>query len=150
VTYQKEREEFIATMTAEGVPLDTVRRVLRDAATIQRLAEAECNGDYPCDNGERRVWPCARCGMGYVESSLRRAVCDCGIGSAKGLHSILCERDALICPSCRAQDRIFKALEPFHVAPIFSGDPRGACVKLKVLSGKTDDWGRDGICVPTR
>lgn len=33
---------------------------------------------------------------------------------------------------------------------IFSGDPRGACVKLKVPSGRTDDWAKTGICVPTR
>jgi hypothetical protein len=32
--------------------------------------------------------------------------------------------------------------------PIFQGDPRGATVKLKVPSGKTDDWGATGICVP--
>jgi hypothetical protein len=36
------------------------------------------------------------------------------------------------------------------VRPIFSGDPRGACVKLEVPSGFTDDWGQTGLCVPTR
>jgi len=34
--------------------------------------------------------------------------------------------------------------------PCFSGDPRGATVKLKVPSGKTNDWGQIGVCVPTR
>jgi len=33
---------------------------------------------------------------------------------------------------------------------VFCGDPRGACVKIKVPSGRTDDWGQTGICVPTR
>jgi len=32
---------------------------------------------------------------------------------------------------------------------IFSGDPRGITVKITVPSGKTDDYGREGICVPT-
>lgn len=32
--------------------------------------------------------------------------------------------------------------------PVFSGDSRGATVKLAVPSGKTDDWGGTGVCVP--
>ena len=34
--------------------------------------------------------------------------------------------------------------------PLVHGDPRGACVKLRVPSGKTNDGGNEGICVPTR
>ncbi len=33
--------------------------------------------------------------------------------------------------------------------PVFNGDPRGCTVKIQVPSGKTDDWGKEGICVPT-
>lgn len=29
-----------------------------------------------------------------------------------------------------------------------SGDPRSAVFKLKVPSGRTNDWGQTGICVP--
>ena len=32
---------------------------------------------------------------------------------------------------------------------IFQGDPRGCTVKVTVPSGKTNDWGKEGICVPT-
>ena len=32
--------------------------------------------------------------------------------------------------------------------PIFGSDPRGCTVKLKVPSGKTNDFGGEGICVP--
>jgi hypothetical protein len=32
--------------------------------------------------------------------------------------------------------------------PIFSGDPRGCTVRLRVPSGRTNDWARTGICVP--
>ncbi len=32
---------------------------------------------------------------------------------------------------------------------VFSGDPRGATVKITLPSGKTNDWGREGYCVPT-
>ncbi len=32
---------------------------------------------------------------------------------------------------------------------VFQGDPRGCTVKVTVPSGRTNDWGREGICVPT-
>ena len=32
--------------------------------------------------------------------------------------------------------------------PKFFGDPRGVTVRLKVPSGKTNDWGAEGVCVP--
>lgn len=124
---QKEREEFFVKVAAEGLPLDIARLLCRHAATIQRLNEAECNGDYPCDNGERKVVPCSLCESGYVPSSLKQGVC----------------------PNCRAQARIVAILKHYPAfKPVFQGDPRGACVKLIVPSGKTDDWGRTGICVP--
>lgn len=31
----------------------------------------------------------------------------------------------------------------------FNGDPRGATVKLKFHNGETNDWGKEGWCVPT-
>ena len=121
-----EREKFIYDMAAEGLSREKVRDVLRNAKTIQRLSEAECNGDYPCDNGEREVKFCAKCEAGYVPAVMVKGVC----------------------PNCRAEARIVKALAGTGVEPVFQGDPRGACVKLRVPSGKTDDWGREGMCVP--
>lgn len=130
MSYRKERDEFIAIMSKEGVTLDAIRLILRNANTIQRLAAAKCNGDYPCDNGERKVKPCIRCEAGYVPYSLNR----------NG-----------VCPQCRAQDRIAQIAQRQRLpAPVFSGDPRGSCVILPVPSGRTNDWGRAGICVPTR
>lgn len=32
--------------------------------------------------------------------------------------------------------------------PIFSGDPRSCTLKLKVPSGRTNDWAHEGVCVP--
>lgn len=32
---------------------------------------------------------------------------------------------------------------------LFQGDPRGSTVKITVPSGYTNDWGREGICVPS-
>jgi len=34
------------------------------------------------------------------------------------------------------------------IRPVFSGDPRGATIKLAIPDGRSDDWGAVGICVP--
>ena len=49
----------------------------------------------------------------------------------------------------RTEKRIVGICKPYGITPVFSGDPRGATVKLKVPSGHTNDWGETGICVPT-
>ena len=33
--------------------------------------------------------------------------------------------------------------------PVFGGDPRGWTIKIKVPSGRTTDWGHEGVGVPT-
>ena len=52
----------------------------------------------------------------------------------------------------KTEHRVQRALidlgQRFGFEPVFSGDPRGATVKLKVRSGRYDDWGQTGICVP--
>lgn len=52
MTYTKERDEFIAIATREGLSVNVARKLLRHAATLQRLAVAQCNGDWPY-NGDR-------------------------------------------------------------------------------------------------
>ena len=42
---RKDREQAIADLTAEGWPLADIRAVLRDAATLTRLAEQACNAE---------------------------------------------------------------------------------------------------------
>lgn len=154
MTYQAEREAFLLQMQAEGMAPEIARRILRHANTIQRLSAAECNGDYPCDNGERKVEWCARCEAGYVRAAM--------------FTLPRTDPAVRICQSCHTQDLIVgwcaKAGDVSYMTgaergfvtiagrfvPLFQGDPRGACVKLKVPSGKTDDHAREGICVPTR
>lgn len=123
-----DRYKFIEAMKAEGMSEASARLILRNANTIQRLSVAECNGDWPCDNGERKVKPCSRCEAGYVPSELKKG----------GL-----------CPNCRAEDRIKATMPDDRWKAHTSGDPRGCCVIISVPSGKTDDGGRTGICVPT-
>ena len=48
----------------------------------------------------------------------------------------------------RTEARITELCKPYGIMPVFSGDPRGCTVKLKVPSGNTNDWGGVGVCVP--
>lgn len=134
MSYQAERDAFIARMSQEGLPLENTRRLLRYATTLHRLAEASCNGDWPCDNGERAVIFCPRCEGGMVKSMFRRSSKEPGVK---------------VCVDCRTGELVSNAL-PDGFAPIINGDPRGALLMIKVPSESTNDWGQRGIYVPTR
>ncbi len=43
MSYRTDMIEFAATLGAEGVPSDVIADVLRDAGTLHRLAEKDCN-----------------------------------------------------------------------------------------------------------
>lgn len=49
----------------------------------------------------------------------------------------------------RIKAQVEKLCGSIGVKPIFSGDPRGNVLKISVPDGYTNDWGREGICVPT-
>lgn len=113
---QQWRDEFIGAMARAGVRVDVARAWLRRAATAQRLAEASCNGDYPADNGERKVKPCPSCEVGWSPGSFRGGVC----------------------PECsheRLMTRKLAAELPGWTAQ-FHGDPRGCVVVLGTPEGR--------------
>jgi hypothetical protein len=117
----KDRERTIAELSKFGVPSATIRKLLRYGATLHRLAEAQCNGDWPCDNGERKVVPCQGaeekgCGGYWVPSSLK--------GKDKQ------------CPDCRTEELIRQTCREADLIPDIGGDPRGAvlCVKLPTMN----------------
>lgn len=128
MSYGFDRDEYMAIMTREGVSVQAARRVLSLTQTIHRLAVAQCNGDWPADNGQRPVTACPQCDRHWAPNTVTR----------------------LGCQDCQAEAKIRQALFGTGVEPIFGGDPRGAVVKLRVPSGATNDWGREGICVPVR
>lgn len=131
-----DRDQLVAALAREMPShslyvVTTLARVLmRYGTTLQRLAEAQCNGDWPYDNGERVVVPCSRCGSGCVPSKLIQT----------------------LCPDCRTQDRVTALLAQYAMVPIFQGDPRGCVFKVVTPSymernkGK-EQWNWEGICV---
>ena len=58
MSYQYDRDEFIARMAREGLPLPAIETLLRCATTINRLAEMACSSEaadrdrVPCPPGE--------------------------------------------------------------------------------------------------
>lgn len=121
----------------------TLSALLRLSNQLDKLAVAQCNGDWPADNGERAIESCPECESGFVASSFRRVPY---LSEGNG-GRVYYKR---MCPDCYAQHRVRKLCEPLAIVPIFGGDPRGCVLKLKVPSGKTNDWGHEGICVPAR
>ena len=106
MTAEQDRIEFAATLGAEGVPADVIFDVLRDARTLHRLAEKDCN-------------------YGLTDTDRKRE------------------------EHCEA--RTAGRLAAYGIVAQFSGDPRGAVVKLRLPSGRSNDWGGEGLyCVPTR
>jgi hypothetical protein len=100
-----EKVEFVFAMAKHSaLSLHNLKRIMRYAATHQRLATEDCNR-----------------GLTAIEElkvkNVRAAILNIGLSDG--------------------------------VDARFSGDPRGCTVKLVVADGYTNDWGKEGICVPT-
>ena len=139
-TNRQERENFLLAMQREGVPADVARKVLRHAATIQRLVVVACSDEA----ADRDRIACPGRGNPRTDSCLCQ-----DYGSYDRETNAHGRVPRYMLREKQAADRIDELLRPFGVVPVFGGDPRGACVKLKVPSGRTDDWGQTGLCVPT-
>lgn len=121
----------------------TVRQVealLRYAATLQRLAEDDCNVSADDAGLEKRTLKRNR-----IQAKVW-SICD--------------DLQDMKCPSCGAERDLSKVLCHFRgcaaakagtvlqPVPVFNGDPRGCVLKIRVPSGYTNDFEREGICVP--
>jgi hypothetical protein len=138
MSYQKERDEFIGRFVSLTAPalgqypaICLARTLLHKASTLQRLAEAQCNGDWPYDNGERKTVVCPRCEWSVHPSDIKRG----------------------LCTDCRVSEAVAKALTGSGYKPYIQGDPRGAVLRLMPLAALDADieCGRErGIYVPAR
>ena len=147
MSYSKERDEFIAIATQEGLTLDTARKLLRHATTLHRLAEAQCNGDWPYNGDRDRPMVNEWQGRPIVREKWDRRYVVCPECEASGVSKSAMRKG--VCPDCRTSQLVKTAL-PTGYEAIINGDPRGAVLKIKTPSGRTNNWGREGICVPIR
>ena len=160
---QEERGRFIESMRQEGMSEADARAILRDAQTIQRCAELTCSSEaadcdrVPCPNpkeDESCHGSCLCRDFGTMPNRVAE--------EAPQEHGRVPRHEV---QAWRAQNRIEACVARYTVPctdchppvtahgsfkAIFSGDPRGACVKIIVPSGRSDSWGGEGMCVPTR
>jgi hypothetical protein len=145
---QQDRDRLVAQLARElpdrglGEVVELARTLLRAGATLQRLAEAQCNGDYPYDQGNYRTKgtpeqyaQCDRCETGVRTSHLKRY--------RYGPHFKGPKPKCLLCPDCWLQDRMKALLHEYSMVPIFNGDPRGAVFLVIPPSYAERNAGRD-------
>ncbi len=51
--------------------------------------------------------------------------------------------------TAKMREKFIELCARFNCRAVFQGDPRGNTLKIAVPDGYTNDWGREGICVPT-
>lgn len=157
---RNEREKFIADMTKEGMSLEAAQKMMRYATTLHRLAELEASSEAA--DRDRVPCPGAMCSVcaalfrklsggvqGCAVHGIREATCLCiGYGDYDHETRAHGKIPRIAVRAWRTQERAAKLAKESGMEAIFQGDPRGAAIKLKVPSGRTDDWGQTGICVP--
>jgi hypothetical protein len=128
----KAREEFVALIVMHAVGptgigsqderdrIQAAQRLLRYGATLGRIAENQCNGYSKLDSWHANTYQ-------WDEQAAKR--------------------DELKEERIRA--KVTKLCESIGCQPVFQGDPRGNTLKIAVPDGYTNDWGREGIAVPT-
>lgn len=135
MSYQTDREQFIATMSREGLPLWVTRRLLREATGINRRAELACSSEAA--DRDRVACPSPR-------------VCLCDQAPGEGEPHVKVPRIAV--QGWHAEQRIVRDL-PAGWAMVTEGDPRGYTLRVIPPSyaernqGR-DRWNRETIGVP--
>lgn len=141
---KKTREEFIEALLShlpekihgkdwswfnDGRPF--AQRLMRYGATLGRIAEMDCNSpDYPSYAWKlpepERIATFKRIDQRWQESLDRNQL-----------------------KEERIRAKVTELCARFACKPVFQGDPRGNTLKIQVPDGYTNDWGGEGICVPT-
>lgn len=144
---QAEREEFVAIMAEEGIPVSVARDLMRASATLHRIAELECSSEA----ADRDRVPCPGNRKGADRGGEGGCLClDYGSydPDPEGIASPHGSIPRIAVKEERLKRRLLTMLKPLGIFPVFSGDPRGAVLKLRMPSGRTNDWGREGVVVP--
>lgn len=133
MSYQQERDQFVARMAKEGLPLGVTERLLRAATTLNRLAELACSSEAA--DRDRVMCPAA----------LKKGPCLCDGTTGQAEHGTI--------PRIRLQDwqaeqRVIKSL-PAGWSADFQGDPRGYVLRVIPPSYAERNAGRDRFNLDT-
>ena len=128
--------KLASSIGVSGHIVRTCSLLARHARTHHRLAEEECNG--PPDRFS-----------GWTEGAKRtEVICERRNDKWQEAWAACLEKRIA---RCEGHIRYLVLQLPLvngqPIEPVFSGDPRGATVKLRMPDGRYDDWGQVGICV---
>jgi len=136
MSYQRERDEFIARMSREGLDVQTTRQLLRYATTLHRLAELACSSEA----ADRDRVPCPAVQPDRRVAGVRAAnPCLCDFDHEHHRHTDI--------PRITLQDyhveQRAKAVVPTGWAINTQGDPRGYVLRVIPPSYAERNTGRD-------
>lgn len=155
MSYQHDRDSFIATVTREGLPLHVAITLLRTATTINRLAELACSSEAA--DRDRIMCPRKHAEkLGYSTQKIDKAValatrypclCDAPVTGHETIPRIRLQ-------DYQAEQRAVRAM-PVGWAVQTAGDPRGYTLRIIPPSYAERNAGRDScnldsIGVPSR
>lgn len=129
------RGQVIADLTKLGVSYQDTLRFLRLGATLHRLAEAQCNGVWPADNGERRVVTCGSRPHKFTDANVSPEGRVQVSKGCEGLYvrHVLRKSRGYLCPNCCATEDAKKLAEKYGLVAIVGGDPRGMVLGLVTM-----------------
>lgn len=158
MSYQHDRDEFIAHMTREGLPLRAIETLLRTATTIERLAELACSSEA-ADRDRIKCPAWAKYGREtsrMPENSKTPCLCDVDTddgpnGEPVEVHTKI---PRITLQDYHAEQRAIAAVPP-DWRVLTSGDPRGFTLRVIPPSYAERNQGRDrfnldAIGVPAR
>jgi hypothetical protein len=163
MSYQKERDQFVARMAAEGLPLWATEQLLRAATGIQRRAELACSSEA----ADRDRVPCPALRNTTTHQIINQKFpCLCDYDHEAKQHGDV-TRIAL--QDWRAEERLRKMFKEINSPRMQAaeytdgdlwqletqGDPRGYCLRVIPPSyadrnRDRDRLNRDTIGVPAR
>ena len=146
MSYQNERDQFIARMTSEGLPIHVTQALLRAATTMQRYAELVCSSEA----ADRDRVPCPA-SKNKPGKSGHPCLCDNYNGEDQPHGDI--PRITLL--EHRIETRLSAILEAAGWILETQGDPRGYVLRVIPPSFEERNRGRDrfnreSIGVPAR
>lgn len=139
MSYQRERDTFIATVTREGLPLWIAERLLREATGFQRRAELACSSEA----ADRDRVPCPANGS-QVRRHAKERPCLCDFDTKTQMHGDI---PRITLQDWRAEERLKALLRDYSTDVLYcgrdvveeslpcwmlltAGDPRGYTLRI--------------------
>lgn len=142
MSYQRERDEFFSILGAEGIRPEVTRALLREATTLQRLAELECSSER-ADRDQVRC-PAFKKADNCLCQDYGSFDRDNYPADDMRAHGYIPRH---MVKSHRATKRVIALCSKHNLVPHFGGD---RMLVVSVPSGRTNDWERRGIAVPAQ